>query len=114
MDILELLNPAVETVNVFDATDEEIYNSGMEAKKLCKSVVLKVSEGDDNEPVTPVTTCTKALQVALVLCKYTKDLNNPFTHKLELILSQFSQRTQMEGIQSMKDSKITAYFAYKE
>ena len=114
MDIMELLNPVVETVNVFDATDEEIYNSAMEAKKPHESVVSKVSKDDDNEPVAPVTTHTEALQAALVLHKYTKDHNNPFAHKLELMLGQFSQRTQIEGIQSMKDSKITAYFAYKE
>ena len=81
MDIMEFLNPTVETVNVFDATDEEIYNSVIEAKKLHESVVSKVSEDDDNEPVAPVITCTEALQAALVLHKYTKDLNNPFICK---------------------------------
>ena len=34
MDIAELLNPAIETNNVFGATDEDIYNCDMRGQKI--------------------------------------------------------------------------------
>ena len=39
MNITELLNPTTKTTNVFDATDEDIFQSVMDAKELGESTV---------------------------------------------------------------------------
>ncbi|KAI5982224.1 hypothetical protein EDD15DRAFT_2181399 [Pisolithus albus] len=112
MDIAELLDPAAETHNLFDATDTDIHDAVMEAKRSCEeSAILGMSADDNNEgPVEPSPTCNEALQAVLVLQKYTKSLNDPFARKLELMLGTFGQRTRTKGMQNMKDSKITSYF----
>ena len=59
MDIAELLNPAVESRNLSDTTDEYIFNSMAVAKKL--------------------------LQAALTLGKHVATLNVPFSLELEVM-----------------------------
>ena len=49
MDIAELLNPAVETHNVFDASNEDILGAVMDAKKVGKEVVMKQTTQQMNQ-----------------------------------------------------------------
>ena len=46
MDIAELLNLAIESHNLFDATDKDIFNSVMDAKKLKGNLG---GNGDDSD-----------------------------------------------------------------
>ena len=74
-DLAELLNPAVEAHNVFDASDEDIYQAVMEAKGA--RGLSATSGGDDNDrdgPIESAPTWNEALQAALLLHKYMKDL----------------------------------------
>ena len=59
MDIPELLNPAIETNNIFGATNEDIYNSMMEARKLKEQDGL--GDGDDVDTPELVLTRWEAL-----------------------------------------------------
>ncbi|KIK80404.1 hypothetical protein PAXRUDRAFT_15820 [Paxillus rubicundulus Ve08.2h10] len=114
MDITELLNPAAEAHNVFGATNEDIYQAVMDAKKVWESAVWGASDDVDNDtPVEPAPTCGEALQAVLLLRKYTEDLNDPFAHKLEMMLGSFGQMTRMKEMQGMKDSKLTSYYPRK-
>ena len=110
MDIAGLLNLAAEMSNVFKATDEDIYQSVMDVKKAREGINDDI---DSDLPVEPGPTQNEALQAVLVLKKYVQDLDDPFAHKLEMMLGSFGQRTRIAGVWSMKDSKLTSYFAHK-
>lgn len=71
-------------------------------------------KSDVSQAVEPGLACNEALQAALQLRKYVNELDDLFTCKLEVILGSFRQRTQVLGMQGMKDSKITNYFTPKE
>ncbi|KIK78254.1 hypothetical protein PAXRUDRAFT_16967 [Paxillus rubicundulus Ve08.2h10] len=83
MDVTELLNPTAEAHNVFNATDEDIYQVVMDAKKAWESAVWGVSDDLDNDmPIKPAPTHGEVLQAALLLQKYTEDLNDPFAYHI--------------------------------
>ncbi|KIO10228.1 hypothetical protein M404DRAFT_129242 [Pisolithus tinctorius Marx 270] len=110
MDINALLNPAVEAHQAFEATDEDIYEAVMDAKRAWE----EPAKSDDVDDESDAPTCNEALQAALLLQKYTKALDNPFARKLETMLGSFGQRTRTAGMQNMKDTKLISYFPLKE
>ncbi|KAF8551878.1 hypothetical protein OG21DRAFT_1512181 [Imleria badia] len=81
MTTSELLNPAIEAHQIFDATDEDIYQAVMDAKKAREaqeaSVRSRNPDGglDSDEAVEPMTTRDEAQKAALALRKYTKYLD---------------------------------------
>ncbi|KAF9221437.1 DDE-domain-containing protein [Gyrodon lividus] len=85
-----LLNPAIEAHQVFKATDENICKAVMDAKRVWEeSAKSSDVDGESDAPVEPTPMCNEALQAALLLRKYTKNLDDPFTHKLETMLGLF-------------------------
>ena len=85
MDIAELLNPAVESHNLFDVTDEAIFESVMDANRFKTGAANAVGDdNDDDDPAGP-TRC-ELLQAALMLRKHVATLNDPFSRKLEVML----------------------------
>ncbi|EGO20629.1 hypothetical protein SERLADRAFT_452720 [Serpula lacrymans var. lacrymans S7.9] len=68
MAVAELLNPAFESHNIFNATDEEICKSVMDAKILRET---GNDDGDDGDIFAPGPTRNEALQAALVLRNFT-------------------------------------------
>ncbi|KAF9228610.1 DDE-domain-containing protein [Gyrodon lividus] len=115
MDIATLLSPAVETYNMFDATDEDIFESMMDVKML-QERNAKDDNNDDidnSEPQAPGLTRREALQAMLMLKKYIRTINNPFSHKFEVMLGSFGQQTHVAEMQDMKDTKLTDYFSCK-
>ncbi|KAF9236007.1 hypothetical protein BU15DRAFT_50663 [Melanogaster broomeanus] len=114
MDIATLLNPAVETYNLFDATDEDIFESVMDAKMLRERNAEDDDDDIDNsEPQAPGLTRREALQATLMLKKYVGTINNPFSRKFEVMLGSFGQQTRVAEMQDMKDTKLTDYFSRK-
>ncbi|KIK80910.1 hypothetical protein PAXRUDRAFT_157373 [Paxillus rubicundulus Ve08.2h10] len=115
MDIATLLNPAVETYNMFDATDEDIFESVMDAKMLQERNAEDNNNNDidNSEPQAPGLTHHKALQAMLMLKKYVGTINNPFSHKFKVMLGSFGQQTRVAEMQDMKDTKLTDYFSRK-
>ncbi|KAF8555678.1 hypothetical protein OG21DRAFT_1507444 [Imleria badia] len=117
MDINELVNPAAEAHQIFDATDEDIYEAVMDAKKVREALEKSSDlhgESDSDEVVEPMITRDEALQAALSLRKFTKYLNDPFARKLEVMLGSFGQQMRATAIRNTKDTKLTSYFGLKE
>ena len=76
--------------------------------------VLGPNDNIDNEPLEALLPSHgEALQAMLLLCRYTKGLNDPVAHTVETTLGSFTQRICMEEMQNMKDTKITSYFTHK-
>ena len=111
MDIPELLNPAIETNNIFGATNEDIYNSMMEARKLKEQDGL--GDGDDVDTPELVLTRWEALQAAFILKRYLSTFNDDllFAHKLEVMVGLFGQQTWVAKMQGMIETKLTDFFA---
>ncbi|KAF8520133.1 hypothetical protein JB92DRAFT_2896315, partial [Gautieria morchelliformis] len=97
MDIAELLNPAAES-HMFEGTDEDIYQSVMDDNS---------NDIDGDIPIEPASTRNEALQAVLVLSKYVRDIDDPFSRKLEMMLGSFGQRTQAAGMKNLKDNNLT-------
>lgn len=112
MDIAELLNPAAETHNVFDASDEDIFGAVMDAEKARESAKGGGDEVDDATD-EPGPTRSQALQATLLLKKYLVDMDDPAARKLEVMLGSFGCMTRIQGMQRMENGKITDYFARK-
>ena len=110
MDIAGLLNPAAEMSDIFEATNEDIYQSVMEAKKAQEGI----NDDMDSDLLVELGPArNEALQAVLILKRYVQDLDDPFARKLEMMLGSFGQRTRIAGMRSMKDSKLTSYFTHK-
>ncbi|KAI5992164.1 hypothetical protein EDD15DRAFT_2168615 [Pisolithus albus] len=116
MNLAEILNPAVEMHDIFEATDEDIFEAVMGAKAARELNVGgsdEVSDGNDDSSTpaaAPGPTRKDALQASLLLREYVKDFDDPFARKLELMLGSFGQRTRALDTQGMVDSKITHFF----
>ena len=114
MNITELLNPAVEAHNMFDATDQDIFNAVMEVNRVKEgSAALGIDDVDDG-PFEELPTRKEALQAMLLVCRYTKVLNDPLARTVEMTLGSFARRIRTEEMQNKKDTKITSYFLCKE
>jgi len=114
MDLVELLNPAVEAHMFSDATDKDIFNAVLEAKKVQEELaVLGPNDNIDDEPLEALPSRGEALQAMLLLRRYTKGLNDPVARAVETTLGSFARRIRMEEMQNMKDTKITSYFTRK-
>lgn len=61
---------------------------------------------DDCDTVKSAPTQNEALQAALLLRKYTKDLNDPFACRSEMMLGSFGQQTRVQEMQGMRDTKL--------
>jgi hypothetical protein len=115
MDITELLNPAVESHNLFDATDKDIFDSVMGAKMVSEGN----ARGKDNDTDIDVPeamagpTRRELLEAALMLRKHAATLNEPFACKLEVMLGLFGQWTCAVEMQDLRDTKKTDFFARK-
>lgn len=116
MDLAELLNPATEMHNTFEATDRDIYQAVMDAKAAWETNNARNSDkvdNDHNEPDKAGPTHGEALQAALVLGRYIRKFDDPFMCKLESMLGSVGKRTQVLEMQTMKDMKLTSYFKPK-
>ena len=86
MSLSELLNPACETHDMFDATDQDICDGVLEAKKALECTHSDFdSSTDSNVPLNAAMTRKEALQVVYGLWKYLMDseLNTPFARMFE-------------------------------
>ena len=109
MDIAELLNPIAESLNVFNATDNDIFEMVMAAKAAQEansdgSNEVANSDNVRDAPTELVPTRQEVLQAAAVLRKYVNELDDLFARKLEMMLGSFGQRTWVLGVQNMKDN----------
>jgi hypothetical protein len=121
MDINEILNPATETHNIFEATDDDIFQTVMDAKAAReaeesgggKGLGNAIGQSIPKPDEEPIPTRREALEAAIQLKKYVNTLEEPFARTLEAILGTFGRRTRLLDVQGMKDNKLTDYFPRK-
>ena len=112
MNLTELLNPAVEAHNMFEATDEDIYQAVMDGKAAWEANSAGNSDLDEvgGDEVGPGPMRDEALRAALVLGEYIRQFDDPFVRQLGSMLGSVRKRTRVLETQTMKDMKLTSYF----
>ena len=65
---------------------------------------------DSEADPSPSPSHSELLRAALMLRKHAGTLDDPFSHKLELMLGSFGQQTRVAMIQGAKNNKLTNYF----
>jgi hypothetical protein len=108
MDISELLNPPDEAFAVSKATDMDIFEAVMEAKRVQEDTNGHIN--DDN-PVEPDPTQAELLQAVLLITQYTKDKDNTYLQKVDSVMASFAWQTHTLGIDNTTQTKITSYFS---
>jgi len=78
MSVKELLNPAIENKNMFNATDKDIFKSVMHAKALRDGGGSANSDDDDDNAGEPSPIHTEALDAMLTLRRYVSTFDDPF------------------------------------
>ncbi|KIK21674.1 hypothetical protein PISMIDRAFT_12163 [Pisolithus microcarpus 441] len=106
MALTELLNPAMETHNMYKASDKDIFTVVMDAKKARETNM----EGDEvsNDLAIPAElgpTHKEALQASLLLWEFVSDMDSPFARNLEVMLCSFGHRTQDTGSRYARDGE---------
>jgi len=91
MSLAELLNPVIEAHNLFDATDQDIYNVVMEVKKLQDAEDSSdiAEHSDSDTPIDIILTCSKALQAARGLQKYVEEPDTAYASNFTVMLCAF-------------------------
>ncbi|KAG8221765.1 hypothetical protein J3R82DRAFT_2072 [Butyriboletus roseoflavus] len=97
MNLAELLNPAVKTHNLFDVTNQNIYDAVMEAKKLqdaedslgSANSAENSAHSDSDKPVDIILTHSEALQAAWGLQKYVEGLDTAYASNFTVMLHVF-------------------------
>ena len=115
MSITEFLNPAAEMHDLVEATENDIYEAVMDAKRVKDG--LDADDDDLEKDVAsakPGPTHCEALQAVLTLQEYIGAIDDPFVCKLEVMLNLFGWMTQAAVAQSMKDTKLMDYFDHKQ
>ena len=110
MSISDLLNPADEAHSLITTTDEDIYNSVIEARQAREGGEHDQDDVDEDLPVDPIPTRAEAIRAALVVSRYTIDKADPILQEVEPALASFRRRARVLAMRDMKDSKITSYF----
>ena len=91
MDIENLLNPAGETPIFTEASDEDIFQSIMDAVKARENV--EINGGDDVDEVVdtePLPTRREVLKAVSTINKYIDGLDDPVSRKIEGLLWSFN------------------------
>jgi hypothetical protein len=89
MELADFLNPPDEAHGIDAATDKDIFDAVMEARR---------EEGrhddDDSDTLEPIPTRVEALKAASTIIRYTLDKDGAYFRELESMLALFGQRTR--------------------
>jgi hypothetical protein len=94
-------NHVDEDAVIEDATDEDIFEAVQ--KMLNRKEDHKKNGHDDDEEVEPKLSRKEVLQATSILRQYVADLDDPFTRKMEAMLSTFGCETRREEAKTMVD-----------
>ncbi|KAF8312169.1 uncharacterized protein EI90DRAFT_3023139 [Cantharellus anzutake] len=87
MSIAELVNNPLETTHINDVSDNDIFDAVSEAWEHGDKDLAGAHDADDSGDDTPVVSHQEALQAALLLMTYTKQIHSSFARKMEVILA---------------------------
>ena len=111
MDIENLLNPAGKTPILTEASDEDIFQSVMDAIEAHE--IIEINGGDDVDDgveTEPQLTHREVLKAVSTINKYIDGLDDPVSRKIEGLLQSFNWQLHLNETKNMKDTILTKYF----
>ena len=102
--------------NMYDnGTEEDICRAVLERREAEQHREKNVGDGVDDDPdespeVKP--SRQEALAAVSTLSKYIADLDEPFTRKLEVVLTSFGRQTCLDGSNSLRSTTLTDFFCF--
>ena len=115
MSIAELVNNPLEVIRIENVSDDDIFNAVSEAwrNKEMDGIVEGDCDVDDPDDDVPIVSRQEALQAALLLRTYTKQMNSSFARKMEATLAQFGGETRHQAQSSLRSSTLDSFFKKK-
>lgn len=111
MDIKNLLNPAGESQVSTEASDEEIFQSVMDAIEARTNIDINGRDDvDDGVAIEPQPTRHEVLKAVSTISKYIDELDDPVSRKIEGLLRSFNRQLRLDETKNMKDTVLTKYF----
>ena len=91
MDIKALFNPAAETQNLDEMTNEEICQAVQDAQKA----EYEVTDSGESDGEAPCPTHCEVLQAVSVINNYVDNLDDTLAQKLKVVLCAFTQQMSL-------------------
>lgn len=111
MDIDALLNPAGESHVLTETSDREIFQAVINSNSARENIEINGGDDvDDDGAVDPQPTRCEVLKAVSTIGKYTKDLNDPLSQKIEALLGSFTRQLRLEETRHMKNAVLTDFF----
>ena len=101
----------LETQILTEASDEEIFQSVMDAIEARKNI--DINGGDDvgdRVAIEPQPTWHKVLKAVSIINKYIDQLDDPVSCKIEGLLQSFNRQLRLNKMENMKDTVLNKYF----
>ena len=92
MDLKNLLNPAGESQGLMEASDEEIFQSVMDAIEVHENIDINGGDDVDGVAIEPQLTQHKVLKAVSIISKYIDVSDDPILCKIEGLLRSFNQQ----------------------
>jgi hypothetical protein len=114
MDLEEMLNPSNEREIIEGDTDEQIFESVMDAVRAREDMVTNAGDDiGDSGPVEPCLSINDIFLVISIISHYVDLSGDSSSRALGTALSSFSCQLRFERQESLKDTQITDFFACK-
>ena len=108
MGISELLNPLDEAFAVTKATDKDIFDAVMEAKRVQED---ENDDIDDIDLIEPVPTRVELLQAVSLITRYTRYNDSTYLRKVDSIMASFAWQTRTPAMDNTIQTRLTSYFS---
>ena len=108
MDIENLLNPAGESQDLTESSDEKNFQSVLDAIEACEKIDINGGDDVDDGPdveIEPQPTRHKAVSI---ITKYIDELDDPVSCKLKGLLQSFNRQLRLNA--KYEDTVLTKYF----
>ncbi|KAJ2934201.1 hypothetical protein H1R20_g2939, partial [Candolleomyces eurysporus] len=114
MSLEFLLDPPGEHEVLTETADQDIFSAVMSAQAAQELMDINGGDNTDNTPdPEPCPTNLDILQASATIKKFIKEINEPYAHKLEVLLSSLTHNLRLKNTKALKDTLITKFFTPK-
>ncbi|KAF8312436.1 uncharacterized protein EI90DRAFT_3186623 [Cantharellus anzutake] len=112
MSIAKLVDNPSEIIHAADVSDDDIFNAMSKAweNREKDNIAEGTHDANNSDDDMPAVSCKDAIQAALLLKTYTKQVNSSFAWKMESMLAQFGHETHYEAQSLLHSSTLGSYF----
>ncbi|KAF8327374.1 uncharacterized protein EI90DRAFT_3127018 [Cantharellus anzutake] len=112
MSMAKLVDNPSEIIHAADVSDDDIFNAMFKAweNREKDNIAEGAHDANNSDDDMPAVSHKDAIQAALLLKTYTKQVNSSFAWKMESMLAQFGCKTHYEAQSLLHSSTLDSYF----